>query len=142
MRANALPANKRAAEAVVPGVGALHGPAARLALDAAEQRLLSAAPDVGRSSASPDGRFGIRVIVPLVEAEVLGAARSASCSEDHCIEGLPNEPLVVDVGAGDLGGQRHTAPVGQNMALGVAFRTIRGVRARTALHRSEGDFTT
>lgn len=130
VRANSFPANEQAAEAVVPGVGALHHPAAGLALDAAEQRLLSPAPDVGRDPASSDGRLRVLVVVPLVEAEVLGAAGAAWGTENHRVERLADQPLVVDVRAGDLGGQRNATPVGQDVAFDAAFRAIRGVGAR------------
>jgi hypothetical protein len=132
VRANPFPANQHTTEAVVPGVGALHHPAAGLALHAAEERLLAPAPDVGHDPASPDGRLGVLVVVPLLEAEVLRAARSARGAEDHCIERLPDEPLVVDVRAGDLGGQGHAAAVRQDVAFDAAFRPIRGVGAREA----------
>lgn len=130
VRANSLPANKQSAEAVVPGVGALHHPPAGLALNATEQRFLALAPDVRLDPASPDGSLGIRVVVPLVEAEVFRSARAASCAEDDRVERLANEPLVVDVGAGDLGGQRDAAAVGQDVAFDAAFRAIRGVGTR------------
>ena len=127
--ANSLPAHEQAAEAVVPGVGALHHPAARLALHAAEQRLLAAAPDVGCDPASPNGSLRIGVVVALVEAEVLRSAGAARRAHDHRVEGLGNEPLVVDVGAGDLGGQRDAASVGQDVAFDATFRAIRRVGA-------------
>ena len=127
--ANSFPAHKQAAEAVVPGVGALHDPPARLALNAAQQRLLPAASDVRDDPAGSHGRLGVRVVVALVQAEVLGAAWAARRASDHRVEGLADEPLVVDVGAGDLGGQRDTPTVGQNVAFDAAFRPIRGVGA-------------
>ena len=43
--ADSSPAHERPAEAVVQGVGPLHDPSARLALDAAQERLLADAPD-------------------------------------------------------------------------------------------------
>jgi len=127
--ANPLPAHEQAAEAVVPGVGALHDPAARLPLNAPEERLLPPASDVRSDPAGSDGRFGVRVVVSLVEAEVLGATWTARRASDHRVERLADEPLVVDVGAGDLGGQRDTSTIGQDVALDTAFRAIRGVGA-------------
>ena len=127
--ANPLPPNQQSAEAVVPGVRALHHPATRLALDTAEQRLLATATDVRGDAASSDGRLSVVVVVPFVEAEVPWATRTPRRTEDYCIERLCHEPLVVDVGAGDLGGQRHTAAVGQDVAFDAAFRTIRRVGA-------------
>lgn len=128
--ANPLPAHEQPTKAVVPSVGALHHPAAGLALDAAEQGLFATTADVGCDSAGPDGSLRVGVVVSLVEAEVLGTTRAARCTQHHRIESLGNEPLVVDVGAGDLGGQRDAAPVGQNVPLDAAFRAIRRVGAR------------
>lgn len=130
MSANPLPADEQTAEPVVPGVRSLDDPAPWLALDAAEQRLLATAPDVRCDPTRANGRLGVFVVVPFVEAQVLGAARAARRSQDNRIERLPDEPLVVDVRAGDLGGQRNAAAVGQDVAFDAAFRPIRGVRAR------------
>lgn len=127
--ANPLPAHEQTAEAVVPGVGALHDPASRLPLNAAQEWLLPAPADVRGDPAGPDGRLGVLVVVPLVEAEVLGAARAARSTSDHRVERLPDEPLVVHVGAGDLGGQRNASTVGQDVAFDATFRPIRGIRA-------------
>ena len=130
MRANAFPANEQTAEAVVPGVRALHHPPAGLALHAAEQRLLAAASDVRRDPAGADGRLRVFVVVPLVQAEVFGSARATRRAKNDSVERLAHEPFVVDVSAGDLGGQRNAAAVGQDLAFDAAFRAIRGIRAR------------
>lgn len=127
--ANPLPAHEQAAKAVVPGVGALHHPPARLALNTPQERVLPATADVRCDPTGTDGRLGVLVVVALVEAEVLGPARAARGTSDHRVERLADEPLVVDVGAGDLGGQRDTPAVGQDVAFDAAFRAIRGVRA-------------
>jgi hypothetical protein len=129
MSANPLPAHEQRAKAVVPSVGALHDPAAWLALDAPQQRLLTAASDVRSDPASSDGRLGVGVVVTLVEAEVPGAAGAARSASDHRVERLADEPLVVDVGARDLGGQWDPPTVGQDLAFDAALRAIRGVRA-------------
>ena len=127
---NSLPTNEQSAEAVVPRVGALHHPAARLSLHAAEQGLLAAAPDVGLDAASPHGGLGVLVVVPLVEAEVLRSPWAARCAHDHRVERLGDEPLVVDVGAGDLGRQRNASTVSQDVAFDAAFCSVRGVGTR------------
>ena len=57
------------------------------------------------------------------------SARATGRAHNHGVEGLGDEPLVMDVGAGDLGGQRDAAPVGQDVALDAAFRAVRGVGA-------------
>src|SRR5512143_1521529 len=67
--ADSFPAHEQPAEAVVPGVGPLHDPSARLALDAAQERLLADTPDVRRDPAGADGGLGVRVVVSLVETE-------------------------------------------------------------------------
>jgi hypothetical protein len=126
---DSLPANEQSAEAVVPGVGALHHPTARLALHAAEQRFLAAAPDVRRDPASSNGSLCVGVVVAFVETEIQRPARAARRAHDHSVKRLGHEPLVVDVGAGDLGGQRNAAPVRQDVAFDAAFRAIRRVRA-------------
>ena len=130
MSANPLPANQQSAEAVVPGVRAFHHPASGLALHAAQQGLFAAPPDVGRDPANTDGRFRVPVVVTLVQAEVFRPSGPARSAHDHGVEDLGNESLVVDVRAGDLGCQRNTPAVGQDVALDAAFRAIRGVRAR------------
>ena len=57
--ADSFPAHEQPAEAVVPGVGPLHDPT-RLALDAAQERLLADAPDVRRDPVGADGGPGRR----------------------------------------------------------------------------------
>jgi len=128
--ANSLPAHEQAPKAVVPSIGSLHDPAARLALDASEQGLLAAAPDVRRDPARSNCCLSVLVVVPLVEAEVLRAAGAARRANHDCVERLADQPLVVDVGAGDLGSQRDSPAVGQDVPFDAAFRAIRGIRTR------------
>ena len=99
---------------------------------AAEQRLLDPAPDVGRDPADPNGSLRVGVVVALVEAEEQRPTRAARRAHDHRVKRLGDEPLVVDVGARDLGGQRDASPVRQDVAFDAAFRAIRRVRASEA----------
>ena len=130
MGTNSLPAHEQSPEAVVPGVGALDYPATGLAPNATEQRLLASTPDVRGDAASSHGGLDVLVVVALVEAEVLGATRAARRAEYDRIERLADKPLVVDVGAGDFGGQRDASAVGQNVAFYAGFRAIRRVGTR------------
>jgi hypothetical protein len=128
--ADSFPSDEQPAEAVVPGVGALHDPAARLALDPADERLIAPAPDVGRDPTSANGSLSVGVVVPFVEAEVLGPAWTACRPQDDGIECLGDQPLFVNVGAGDLCGERDAAAIGQDVAFDAAFRAIGGVGTR------------
>ena len=128
--ANPFPAYEQTAEAVVPGVGAFHHPAAGLALDASQQGLLTPTPDMWRDSTNSNSRLSVLVVVSLVEAKVLGTARATRRAEDDRVERLADEPLVVDVGPGDLSSQRDPSAIGQDVPFDATFRTIRGVRAR------------
>src|SRR5206468_1956871 len=65
---------------------------------------------VRRDPAGADGGLGVRVIVSFVETEVLGTARATRRAEDHGVEHLADEPLVVDVRASDFCGHRNALP--------------------------------
>ena len=130
MSADSFPSNQQSAEAVVPCVGALHYPAPGLAVHAAKQGLLAAPSDVRRDPARTHGGLCVSVVVPLVQAEMLRSSRPARCPQNHSIKDPGDEPLVVNVRAGDLGGQRDASAVRQDVTLDAALRAIRGVRAR------------
>ena len=100
------------------------------ALDAAQERLLADAPNVRRDPAGADGGLGVRVVVSFVETEVLGTARATRRAEDHGVEHLAHEPLVVEVGASDFCGQRNAPSVGQNVAFDATLRAVGRVGAR------------
>jgi len=105
-------------------------PICEACLDAAQERLLADAPNVRRDPAGADGGLGVRVVVSFVETEVLGTARATRRAEDHGVEHLAHEPLVVDVGASDFCGQRNAPSVGQNVAFDATFRAVGRVGAR------------
>ncbi len=126
----AFPANEEAAEAIVPRVGALHHPAPGLPADATEQRRLALAANVRRDAADADGRFGVRVVVPLVETDVRRATRAARGPHDDVVEHFADQPFVVHIGAGDARGHRDPTAVGQDVPFYAAFRPVRRIRSR------------
>jgi hypothetical protein len=64
-------ANAERAEVVVPAVRALDDPATRTTANVAQKRWLTAAPNMRTNAAATDVTLGVRVVVALVEAEVL-----------------------------------------------------------------------
>ena len=131
----ALPADQQAAVAVLPTPGAFDDPAPRSAAvqRADEERRLTAlalAPDVGHDAAAPHRPPAVGIIVALVQAEVLGAARATRRLEQHGVERALQAPFVVHVRRAQHGGQWDAAPVSQEVALGPLLRPVRGVRAR------------
>jgi len=111
----------------VPTVGALHDPPAGPAADAADHWFFAAAPDMRSDATASSFRFAVVVIVALIEADVLGAAWAAWCSDRHGVERLADHPLVVDVGASQRDANRDAASIGQYMAFGAELATIGGI---------------
>ena len=130
MRPTPFSAHQQAAKSVVPGVGALDDPAPRLAVYLADEGLLAAASDVRSNPAKPNRGSNVWIVVPLVETQVLGPPRTARAAHDDSIEHLTDHARVRYVRAGDNGGDRHAAPVGQDVAFDAAFRTVRRVWTR------------
>lgn len=124
----AFPAHEEATEAVVPRVGSLDDPPPRFAAHDAEERLLAPASDVRTDAAKADGRSHMRVVVALVEAEVLGATWTARGTKRHRVEDFANHGGIGHVRTRDECPDRNAAPVGQNVPLHPAFRAIRRVR--------------
>lgn len=122
--------NEQRAEAIVPAVGALDDPAARLASGATDQRRLAAPSYVRSHAAIPNLFLGVGVVVTLVEAQVLRHQRTSSPAEDDRVERRAGHPLVVDVGSGHLDGERDPARVGQDVAFCAKFCTIGRTGAR------------
>lgn len=123
----ALPSDEQTAEAVVPGVGALHDPASWFAIDTAHQRRLSATADVRSDSASTHRGLRVGIIVALVQAQMLRTTRATRRTNDDTIEHLADHPLVVNVGARNTDRERHPAAIGQDVPLHPAFRAVRRV---------------
>lgn len=130
MSASALPAHEQAAKAVVPRICSLDDPAPWLSAYDPKQGLLPASSDVRTNSAQPNRRRDVRVVVALVETEVLGAARATRSPNRHSVEDFADHAGVGHVRAADQGGDRHAAPIGQDVSLYAAFRAVRRVRPR------------
>lgn len=130
MCAASLPAHEETAESVVPGVRSLHDPPPRLAAHHADQRLLAASSNMRADAAQTDGRGYVRVVVALVETEMLGTPRTSGAAHDDGIEDFTDHRAVWHVGAGDECGERDAATVGQNVAFDATFRAVRRIWAR------------
>ena len=111
----------------MPAIGALDDPAAWPTSYAADERLFATSTDVWRDATSFRFRFGIPVIVALVETDVFWTARSSWPANRDRIKRRADHPLVVDVGAGQHKANRYAATIGQYMALGAEFSTIGGI---------------
>lgn len=125
----AFPPDTQRAEVVVPAVRPLDDPATRPTADAADQRLLAAAANVGNDAACAGFVLRIGVVVPLVEAQVHGPARTSRRTDEDRIERGTHHPLVVHVRRRQSDCDRNTSAVGQNVALAAKFCAIGGIRA-------------
>jgi len=126
----ALVTDEQCPKAIVPAVGSLDDPAARLSTHAADERLLASPSDVRDDASITDLAFGVRVVEALVQAEVHRPTGPAWCAKHDGVERRAGHPLVVDVRSGDLDGDRDTAPVGQDMAFCAEFCAIGRIGAR------------
>jgi hypothetical protein len=128
--ASTLPAYEQSTKAIVPRVGSLDDPSSGLSADNTKQGLLAASSDVGTDTAQSNRGRDVRVVVALVEAQVLGAAWATRAANRHSVEDFADHGSVRHVRTADQRGDRHAAPVGQNVALYAAFRSVRRVRPR------------
>lgn len=125
-----LVTNEQPAEEVMPAVGSLDDPPARLSAHAADERLFASPPDVRDDAPIANLAFGVRVVEAFVQAEVRRATRPAWCSKHDGVERRAGHPLVVDIRSGDLDGDRDAASVGQDVAFGAEFCAIGRIGAR------------
>lgn len=126
----ALVPDDQASEQVVPAVGPFDHPAARLATDAADERLFASPPDVWDDAPIANLAFGVRVVEALVQAEVGRPTRPAGRAKHDGVERRAGHPLVVDVRSGDLDGDRDAVRVGQDVAFCAEFCAIGRIGAR------------
>jgi hypothetical protein len=99
-------------------------------MHASRQGWLASASDVRHDAAQHDFDLGIKIVIPLVHAQMLWTAWSSRGADDDGVEYLANKPLVVHVGSGDAHRQRDAATIGQDVSLYAFFRAIRGIGPR------------
>ena len=114
----------------MPGVRSLDDPTAWLAAKTSDEWWFATPADVRRDAPRSNGRFNVRVVVALVEAKMLRAARTARATQNNRVERGGHEPLVMNVRAGDLCGQRDPTPVREDVTLHAALGTIGRIRTR------------
>lgn len=125
-----LVTNEQAAEEVVPAVGSLDDPPARLSTHTADERLFASPSNVWDDASIADFAFGVGVVEALVQAEVRRPTRPARRPKHDGVERRASHPLVVDVRSGDLDGDRDAASIGQDVAFCAEFCAIGRIGAR------------
>ena len=129
--AGTLPSDPQRTKVVVPAIGSFNDPAPRLlAADRPGEGGLSPAPNVRPDAASASLAFGLVVVVPLVQAEVLRASGPSRRTQWNRVERLADHVHVVDVGPGERHRQRDALAVRQDMAFGAEFCAIGRIGAR------------
>lgn len=123
----ALPSDEQGTETVVPGIGTFDDPASRFPADTSDERRLTAAANVRDDPTDANFNLSVQVVVALVQTQVLGASWTTRCSNDDRVEHIGDEPFVVHVRCRDAHRYRHASPVGQDVSLHPAFRTVRRV---------------
>jgi len=123
-----LPPDSQRPEVVVPAVGSLDDPAASLlAADRSGERRLASTPDVRFDVAFLRVALRLRVVVSLVEAEIVRHSPSIGSAQDDRVERTSDHVHVMDVGARQRDAERNTSSIRQYMAFRAEFRAIRGV---------------
>ena len=129
---DSLPADEQSAKAVVPAICPFDDPAPRPAAHTADQGLFPSPADVRNDPAATNCGFRVSVVVPLVQAQVLGTPRTTRRLQDDSVEHLRHHPLVVDVRSGDDHRQRNAATVREDVTFHAELRAVRRVRPRVA----------
>lgn len=113
-----------------PGDRALDDPApSRMLLEARLVEPLLADPaDVGEVARPVAGGFAGRVVVGLVEAEVLGEPTGIGALDDDCLDRLREQLGVVDVGALDRSPERAAVLLDDDRLLRAGLGSISGIR--------------
>src|SRR5512133_1832432 len=123
-----LPANEQGAKPVVPCIGTLHDPPPS-STTAAAPWLLAASSDVRLDSTCSNLTVDVVEVVALVETQIRRPTRPPRRSHDNGIDRGDGSTLVVDVRGGDLGRERHTSAVGEDVTLDARLASVRRVGA-------------
>jgi hypothetical protein len=120
-----LPPDPQRAKVVVPAVGSLNDPTPRLlAADGAGEGRLSPAPNMRPDAASASVAFGLVVVVPLVQADVLRTSGPSRRTQWNGVERPAHHVHVGDVGPRERHRQRDALAVGQDVPFCAAFCAI------------------
>ncbi len=128
---SALPPDPQCAKIVVPAVGSFDDPSPRLlASNRAGESGLSPAPNVWPDAASARLAFGLLVVVPFVQAEVLRTSGPSRCTQRNRVERPSDHMHVVGIGPRERNRQRDTLAVGQDVAFCAEFCAIGRIGTR------------
>jgi hypothetical protein len=120
-----LPPDPQPATVVVPAVGSFDDPSpGLLATDGAGEGGLSATPNVRLDATIASLAFGLLVVVPFVQAEILRTSSPSWRTQRNGIERRAHHVHVVDVGPGECHRQRDALALGQDMAFCAEFCAI------------------
>lgn len=126
-----LPPDPQRAKVVVPAVGSFDHPApGLLASNGAGEGGLSATPNVRPDAAIASLAFGLLVVVPLVQAEILRTPGPSRRTQRNRVERLADHVHVVDVRPRERHRQRDALAIGQDMAFCAQFCAIGRIGAR------------
>lgn len=114
----------------MPSVRALNDPPPWRAAYLSDQRLLTAPSDVRLDPAYADCGHHVRIVVALVQTEMLRASRPTWATHDDGVEHLADHTRVWDVRARDDCGNWHAATIGQNVPLYATFCPVRRIWSR------------
>ena len=126
-----LPPDPQRAKVVVPAVGSFDDPAPRLlASNGTGEGGLSPTPNVRPDATIARLAFGLLVVVPFVQAEVLWTSGPSRRTQRNRVERPADHMHVVDVGPGERHRQRDALAVGQDVAFCAEFCAIGRIGAR------------
>ena len=113
----------------MPRVGPFDDPTAGAVSSATASLFLPTAPNVRTDPSRFELVANVRVVVPFIKAEVVGATRSTRRVDAYVVEYFPDHPFVVHVRASDLDRKWNTTCVGQYVTFHPYFSAVGRVLA-------------